>query len=400
MTKKNYDVTIVGAGMIGASLALAIAQTDAGKHLQIALVDSQTEYSDYQQESFDPRVAALTQSSQNFLEKLDAWDSIVAQRVCAYSHMHVWDGEGTAKIQFDAQDVQSPHLGHIVENSVIVNALHGKIKSFGNIDFIHTTSVLDIQKTELIGIVPSRGDVFTTSLLIAADGAQSHLRELLQFPTREWDYGHKAIVTTVEIELPHQMTAWQRFMHTGPLAFLPLPDVNGKHFCSIVWSAENQLADELMTLSDEDFCKKLGEAFEHRLGKIQSTAKRFIFPLKQRHAKDYVQPRIALVGDAAHTIHPLAGQGANLGFLDAEALANEIERALIKSIPLQDFSILRRYQRQRSGHNLGMMTAMEGFKYLFAQQNPGWNWLRNFGMRQLDSQAMLKKLIIQQAMGL
>lgn len=396
----NYDVTIVGASMIGASLALAIAQTDAGKHLQIALVDSQTEYPDYQHENFDPRVVALTQASQNFLSKLNVWDAVVAQRVCAYSQMHVWDGEGTAKIHFDAQDVHSPHLGHIVENSVIVNALHEKIKSFGNVDFIQTTSVLDIQKMELIGVVPNRGEPLTTSLLVAADGAQSHLRELLQFPTREWDYGHKAIVTSIETELPHQNTAWQRFMHTGPLAFLPLPDVNGKHFCSIVWSAEDQLADELMTLSDEDFCKKLGDAFENRLGKIQSTAKRFIFPLKQRHAKDYVQPRIALVGDAAHTIHPLAGQGANLGFLDAEALATEIERALIKSIPLQDFSILRRYQRQRLGHNLGMMAAMEGFKYLFSQRDPVWNWLRNFGVHQLDSQSMLKKLIIQQAMGL
>ena len=136
------------------------------------------------------------------------------------------------------------------------------------------------------------------------------------------------------------------------------------------------------------------------MGAIRSVSERFAYPLKQRHAKTYVQAGVALVGDAAHTIHPLAGQGANLGFMDAQVLANEIARALKRNLPLNEFSILRRYQRQRLGQNLGMMTAMEGFKQLFAQRAPGWNGLRNFGMRQLDSQTAVKKLIIQQAMGL
>jgi 2-octaprenylphenol hydroxylase len=397
---RNYDLTIVGASMIGASLALAIAKTDAGKKLKIALVDAQTEYLNYQQENFDPRVVALSQASQNFLEKVDVWDAIKSQRVCAYTNMKVWDGEGTASIHFDARDIHAPHLGHIVENSVIVNALHEKIKAFSNIEFICATKVLDVQRTELLNLVPNRGEPFTTSLLIAADGAESHLRELLQFPMREWDYGHQAIVATVEIELPHQQTAWQRFMHTGPLAFLPLPTVNNKNFCSIVWSAENNLAEKLMQLSDNEFCGELAKAFEYQLGEIKFVSKRFSYPLKQRHAKGYIQSGAALVGDAAHTIHPLAGQGANLGFMDAQILASEITRALDRNMPVNDFSILRRYQRQRLGHNLTMMTAMEAFKQLFSQRSPGWNGLRNFGMRKLDSQPVLKNFIIKQAMGL
>jgi 2-octaprenylphenol hydroxylase len=204
----------------------------------------------------------------------------------------------------------------------------------------------------------------------------------------------------VQTELPNQSTAWQRFMRTGPLAFLPLSSINEKHFCSIVWSAEIELADELMQLHDAEFCTRLGSAFEHKLGKILYSAERFAIPLRQRHAKTYIQPHIVLVGDAAHNIHPLAGQGVNLGLLDVVALAQEIDRALIRKIPLNDFSILRRYQRQRLAGNLMMMSAMEAFKRLFGSNSLMLTWLRNSGMRQLDALAELKKIIVKAAMGL
>jgi 2-octaprenylphenol hydroxylase len=204
----------------------------------------------------------------------------------------------------------------------------------------------------------------------------------------------------VQTELPNQATAWQRFMRTGPLAFLPLSSVNEKHFCSIVWSADIELADELMQLNDAEFCTRLGFAFEHKLGKIIHTAERFAIPLRQRHAKTYIQPNTVLVGDAAHNIHPLAGQGVNLGLLDVTALADEIQRALDRKIPLSDFSILRRYQRQRLGSNLMMMSAMEAFKRLFGSESLMLTWLRNSGMRQLNSFTELKKIIVKSAMGL
>jgi 2-polyprenylphenol 6-hydroxylase len=399
--RDTFDITIIGAGLVGASLALAIAQGDAGKKIRIRVIDSSEASELFAGENFDPRVVALTQASQNFLTELGIWSEIIQQRACAYSQMHVWDGEGTSSIHFDAAEVGSAHLGHIVENSVALNALQKKLAEYSNIDFVRSASLIALHQHESsIELELANGERLLTQLLVGADGAQSRVRDLANFGTREWNYGHKALVTTVQTEMPHQFTAWQRFMHTGPLAFLPLPDVNGKHFCSIVWSAEENLADQLMAMNDQKFCGTLASAFEHKLGRILHSSQRFVYPLRQRHAKDYIQPQIVLVGDAAHNIHPLAGQGVNLGFLDANVLACEISRAQQRGLPLSDFSILRRYQRQRKSHNLGMMTAMEGFKQLFAHRSLTVNWLRNVGMNKLDSLSAIKKLIIQQAMGM
>ncbi len=396
----HYDLVIVGAGLVGASLACAIAQQKDAASLRIALVEAGSESQEFSGEHFDPRVVALTQASQELLHKIGVWDEIVRVRACAYSDMHVWDGEGTASIHFNCAEVRANHLGHIVENSVILHALRKKITQYSQITLIQPARVVALNNGSGVEMTLDNGDLMSTNLLIAADGAQSKVRELADFETREWDYGHKAIVTTVQTELPHQATAWQRFMRTGPLAFLPLPSVNQKHFCSIVWSAELELADELMRLSDAEFCMRLGSAFEHKLGNVLHSAERFAIPLRQRHAKTYIQPHIVLVGDAAHNIHPLAGQGVNLGLLDVAALAQEIERALVRKIPLNDFSILRRYQRQRLAGNLMMMSAMEAFKRLFGSNSLMLTWLRNSGMRQLNSITELKKIIVKAAMGL
>jgi 2-octaprenylphenol hydroxylase len=222
---------------------------------------------------------------------------------------------------------------------------------------------------------------------VAADGAQSRVRESLHFATREWDYGHRAIVCTVATELAHQHTAWQRFLPSGPLAFLPLP-VNGeRHLCSIVWSVREALAPELLELDEAGFCEALGRAFEWRLGQVL-------------HAVEYVQPRVALVGDAAHTIHPLAGQGINLGLKDVAVLADEILRASRRGRDPGDIGVLRRYQRQRKGENLLMMGAMDAFKFLFEQQALPLRWLRNAGMSGVDRSRLLKQQIMRHAMGL
>lgn len=398
--KQDYDIVIVGAGLIGAALACAIAQQNSAALSRIALIEAGGNTQHFSGENFDPRVVALTQASQKLLTKIGVWEKILDQRACAYSEMEVWDGEGTASIHFSAAEVRQDQLGHIVENSVIVTALREQLLNYPQITLIQPAAVIGLHKNETTQIVLSNGTILTTKLLIAADGAQSKVRELGDFSTREWDYGHTAIITTVQTEFPHQATAWQRFMHRGPLAFLPLPSVNKKYFCSIVWSAEHELASELMEINDADFCARLGFAFEHKLGKILHTATRLAIPLRQRHAKNYIQPQIVLVGDAAHNIHPLAGQGVNLGLLDVEALAQEIERAGDRGIPLDDFSILRRYQRQRLASNLVMMSAMEAFKQLFGNNSLMLNWLRNNGMRQLNSLSTVKKFIVSAAMGL
>ncbi len=398
--RQDYDIIIVGAGLVGTALAGAIAQQNSAALLRIALIEAGGDTQHFSDENFDPRVVALTQASQNLLTTIGVWQKIVSQRACAYSEMEVWDGEGTANIHFSAAEVRQDHLGHIIENSVIVAALREHLINYPQITLIQPAAVVGLHKSEAIQIVLDNGVILTTKLLVAADGAQSKVRELAEFSTREWDYGHTAIITTVQTEFPHQATAWQRFMRSGPLAFLPLPSVNKKYFCSIVWSAEHALASELMALNDVDFCTRLGFAFEHKLGKILHAATRLAVPLRQRHAKHYIQPQIVLVGDAAHNIHPLAGQGVNLGLLDVAALAQEIKRAGDRGIPLDDFSILRRYQRQRMASNLIMMTAMEAFKQLFGDSSLMLNWLRNNGMRQLNSLTTVKKFIVNTAMGL
>lgn len=399
----EFDLVVVGAGLVGASLACAIAQTEAAQHLRIAVIEAGGDTQHFSGAHFDPRVVALTHASEKLLRRIGCWDAIARERVCAYREMKVWDGEGTAAIEFDCAEVQQTHLGHIVENSLIVNQLRARMAQLSNITLIQPAAVTELtpagNRNSFVSVKLNTGVTITSTLIIAADGAQSRVRELADFKTREWDYGQQAIITTVRTEKSHEFTAWQRFMHTGPVAFLPLQNNGDTHQCSIVWSAEDDVAQTLMALDEDAFCARLTQAFEGRLGKVSGCDKRYAIPLRQRHATNYIQPGIALVGDAAHNIHPLAGQGVNLGLLDVIALAEEIERALTRGIPLGDESILRRYQRQRLASNLGMMSAMEVFKQLFSSRALSVNWLRNTGMRQLNSITAVKKFIVNTALG-
>lgn len=399
-TDSQFDLIIVGAGLTGAALACAIAQLPRATSLSIALVEADTGLTQFSGDNFDPRVVALTQASQDLLQRIGVWEIIRRTRACAYTDMHVWDGEGTAEIHFNAADVRASHLGHIVENSVVLTALRQQLAQHSNIHLIQPARVTQMGLSPTPSLQLDNGETVSAALVIAADGANSKVRELAHVDTREWDYHQMAIVTTVQTQFSHQATAWQRFMRTGPLAFLPLSSVADKHFCSIVWSLDTDCVDEIMQLSDAEFCARLGRAFEYKLGEILQAAERFAIPLRQRHAKEYCVPGLALVGDAAHNIHPLAGQGVNLGLLDVSALVVEIDRALERNIPLSDFSMLRRYQRQRLAGNLGMMSAMEAFKRLFGSDSLAINWLRNSGMRQLNSFTALKKIIVRSAMGL
>jgi 2-polyprenylphenol 6-hydroxylase len=405
-TENHFDILIVGAGLVGGTLACALADVD--ESLRIGVIEAGPEPRPFDADQFDPRVVALTHASQQLLASISAWEQVQQERACPYTDMQVWDAEGTGSIHFDCREVQQPSLGHIVENSVAVRSIMQQLQQRQNITLIRARveTLHRDDEQQLSQVILSNNDnllspTLSAPLLLACDGANSKVRELNNMATREWDYGHHALVTTVRTEQPHQFTAWQRFLSSGPLAFLPLQTQQGDaHQCSIVWSVLPELAQELMALDDESFCQRLSVAFECQLGSIVACDKRFSFPLRQRHAVDYVQPGIALVGDAAHTIHPLAGQGVNLGFLDVLALRDEIQRARVREIPLSDFSILRRYQRGRKSGNLSMMAAMEGFKRLFGANDIGVRWLRNEGMRQVDSLPLLKNTIVKQAMGL
>ncbi len=397
----EHDLIIVGAGMVGATLALALADSD----LRIAVVDALPLDLLPQQPAatasgYDPRVSALSAASERIFSHLGVWPLIADDRGCAYQHMCVWDAEGTGEIRFDAAALDESRLGHIVENKRIQHALlqrlaQTEVAMLGGRRIETLICEDDGWRLKLAG-----GESLRAPLIVAADGAHSRVRELAGFALREWDYLHHAVVTTVQLAEPHQDTAWQRFLPTGPLAFLPLPDQDGAHYCSIVWSLLPDAADRVMALDDAAFAREIGAAMEGRLGRIVAADPRHRIELRQRHAKTYAMQGLVLVGDAAHTIHPLAGQGVNLGLLDAAELNDVLRAAIRRGESPADLAVLQRYERRRMGANLGMMTAMEGFERLFHADALPLRWLRNAGMQWLDQQGKLKSLVIRRAMGL
>ncbi|WP_347505469.1 2-octaprenyl-3-methyl-6-methoxy-1,4-benzoquinol hydroxylase [Pseudomonas anguilliseptica] len=392
------DLIIVGAGMVGSALALALQ--DQG--LEILLVDggplSVKPFDP--QAAFEPRVSALSAASQRILERLGVWDGIAARRACPYGEMQVWDGSGTGQIHFSAASVHAESLGHIVENRVVQDALLERLHD-SSIGLLPGARLEQLRRSGdgwLLSL--SDGRELRAPLLIAADGANSAVRRLAGCATREWDYLHHVIVTSVRCAKPHQATAWQRFTDDGPLAFLPLAGPAGEHWCSIVWSVTPTEAERLMALDDAGFRRALGFAFEHRLGEVLHADARVCIPLRQRHAKRYVEDGLALIGDAAHSIHPLAGQGVNLGFLDVAVLAEVLLHATQRGERLADVKVLSRYERRRMPHNLAMMAAMEGFERLFQADSLPLRWLRNSGLNWVDDLPEAKALFVRQALGL
>lgn len=404
----NVDIAIVGAGLVGAALAASLK--DSG--LNIALIDNQTEASLQRSlapassvNEFEARVSALTVASQSVLNEIGAWEKMDPQKIQAYQKMKVWDELGTAAIEFDSAELYQDSLGCILENQLIISALHKVLAKQTNLKRFLGNKLNTIQlvegETEQHLLTLESGQLIQCKLLVAADGANSRVRQWAAMPTREWDYQHEAIVATIKTAKKHQNTAWQRFSESGPLAFLPLADAdNTQQYCSIVWSQETARAKSLMALSETEFLNELAKSIEFNLGELDAVSTRYAIPLRQRHAKTYVKPGIVLLGDAAHTIHPLAGQGVNLGFKDVKVLADILKEADKQGLEVNNLVLLKRYQRQRQGDNLLMMGAMEGFKRLFEQPDPVVRWLRNTGMNWVNKQSFLKNQIAKHAMGL
>ncbi|MCY1272331.1 2-octaprenylphenol hydroxylase [compost metagenome] len=394
----HADLVIVGAGMVGSALALALE----GSGLEILLVDgSPLGVRPFDSAAaFEPRVSALSEASRRILQRLHAWDGILARRSEPYREMQVWDGSGTGQIHFSAASVHAEVLGHIVENRVVQDALLERLhqSTIGLVPGARLEQLRHSGDDWLLTLADGRE--IRTPLLVAADGANSAVRRLAGCATREWDYMHHAIVTSVRCARPHLATAWQRFTDDGPLAFLPLSLEGDSRWCSIVWSTTPEQAEKLMALDDAAFRNALGHAFEFRLGEIEQVDPRLCIPLRQRHARRYVEPGLALIGDAAHTIHPLAGQGVNLGFLDAATLAEVLLHAYERGEPIADERVLSRYERRRMPHNLAMMAAMEGFERLFQADPLPLRWLRNAGLRLMDQHHEAKGVFVRQALGL
>lgn len=393
MTGRHADIVIVGAGMVGATLACALARLN----LDIVLIERQQAVLDWPPQSIDLRVSAITPASEYLFTALDLWGPIYAAGACAYQHMHVWDSSGTGVIDFDASEVGQPHLGHIIENRVIQRAGWQACVARENIELRCPASVTSLQDTEHGKAVQLEdGSEIVATLVIAADGGNSKIRELAGLQSKGWQYGQKGVVTAIQTQHSLRQTAWQVFLPTGPIAFLPLTDKS----CSIVWSTSTAHADELVAMADSDFVNALHNAFGGVLGRLELLGPRAAFPLRLAHAPRYVSEHVVLVGDAAHSIHPLAGQGVNLGLADAATLTDVVQQALQQGESPGSQKVLRRYERARKGDNLAMLAAMDGFKRLFGSRNRLLQWLRNTGMGTTDKIVPLKQLLMQHAMGL
>lgn len=383
----HYQVIIQGGGMVGASLACALAQ----QGLEILLLEAKPPPP--LDGGTDLRVSALSRASQHIFQHLGAWAEIATRGLSPYRDMRVWDAGNRSEIHFASAMVGEPCLGWIIENRLIQQALLNRLARHPGVSLRCPASLESLRvDPQQVSLRLDNGDRVTGQLLVGADGANSRVRELVGLTTQGWSYGQRALVTHVETETPHQETAWQRFLATGPLAFLPLAD--GR--CSIVWSTLPDHAEALLAMNDSALGEALGSALEFRLGRVQVAGPRGAFPLALRHARRYVAPRVALIGDAAHVIHPLAGQGVNLGLLDAASLA---EVLATHGDPGSQV-LLRRYERWRKGHNLLMLGAMDGFKRLFGQTAAPLRALRGLGLNLTHRALPLKQLIIRQAMGL
>lgn len=386
----RYQVIISGAGMVGACAALVLARSG----FRIALIEPVPIADEpYPTDaSYALRVSAISPTSQQILSRLGVWSELDPSRVEHYGEMTIWHENGDASIGFDCVELGTESLGAIIENRQILRALLAACEEEPNIEWFCPDAIEILQENsdQNLRVRLKSGVEIESDLLLAAEGRNSNTRMLAGIDQWNGSYDQVAIVANLKTELPHQHTAWQRFLSTGPLAFLPL--ANGES--SIVWSCDTELAQELLELNDQAFCVAVGQAFENRLGEIVSTSERLSFPLGWHTCERWLENRVLLIGDAAHGVHPLAGQGVNLGFSDVDVLVNLVG----DSKSPWDYRRLRQFERQRKSETVVATHLFTGLKWLYGSNNYFVNRLRDFGMQRVQANAWGKRLLMKQAM--
>ena len=395
---KTFDVVIVGAGVTGLTVAALLAQSPQSSRLRLTVIDAAARPVFSADDDVALRVSAVALGSAALLESVGAWEFVQSSRVGVYDRMRVWDESGhadsSAALSFDAAEFAVPQLGFIVENVLLQQALLNVLDN-SDVELIFEAPISALQEEGQKYRVAIENRNFDADLVIGADGARSFVRKSVAISTRDWPYGQSAIVTHLTPEKPHQNTAWQRFLRDGPLGMLPLSD--GR--ISVVWSTGEKIAEQALTASDEELGEMLSAASDYVLGALTVAGPRGAFPLCARHAQKYVLPGIALIGDAAHAVHPLAGQGANLGLQDAADLAQVISTALARDECPGDRPVLRRYERERKGENAQMMHLMTGLNRLFATDSTLVRELRVAGMRLFNNSGPLRGRAVKVALG-
>jgi 2-octaprenylphenol hydroxylase len=390
-------ILIAGAGVVGLSVAALLATGRCADRLRVRVLEARAQ-PEWRADETDLRVYALSRASQRVLDSVGAWARVAARRACAYRRMHVWEGTDPAAgaLEFDSAEIAEPDLGHIVEDSLLRRALAEVLAAAPNAELAHGAGLESVDVDARAARVRlADGRAAQGTLLVAADGGESAIRGMLELPVAARGYGQTGLVTHVATERPHRETAWQRFLPSGPLAFLPLADGRS----SVVWSMPSARATELIAAEPDAFVTELQSASAGVLGALGACSQRAGFPLQALHARRYCSARAVLVGDAAHTVHPLAGQGMNLGLADAAALARVVEDALLADEDPGDLKVLRRYERERKGANLEMLVALDALHRVFAL--PAWAApLRGAGLRAVDSSSAAKRFFMRRALGL
>ena len=388
------DTVIAGAGIAGLTLAVLLAR--AGQ--KVCVVERQLPAAPA--EEAELRVSAISRASMEVFRRCGLERSQFGERATAFEQMHVWDASGAGEIHFDSAEMGMDTLGYIIENSRVQRALLDVLEQHDNVELRCPALITDVvRQADAMQVILEDG-VIDARLIVGADGVRSLVREKSGIEFHSSAYGQSGLVCVIANELPHQNTAWQIFLADGPLAFLPMFDVGDRHQCSIVWTLPTETAMLYCELEADAFIERLSEAFQHRLGGLELVSSRSAFPLQHGHVDQYVADGVALIGDAAHVIHPLAGQGANLGILDAAALASTIITARDAGRDWSAVHNLRAYERHRKGENRLMESAMTGFNTLFSNDDQWLAMIRNAGLNIVDQAPFIKQRFMRQAMGI